>query len=69
MMGGTGEADRKRHFSSISSPTAAAAKKHPFVPSSEDKKVIDRYFYFGFNSSRFSRVYAEFLIGFYWRLL
>lgn len=40
MMGGTGEADRKRHFSSISSPTAAAiTKKHPFVPSSEDKKV------------------------------
>lgn len=39
MMGGTGEADRKRHFSSISSPTAAAAKKHPFVPSSEDKKL------------------------------
>ncbi|XP_071736096.1 E3 ubiquitin-protein ligase BRE1-like 1 [Rutidosis leptorrhynchoides] len=41
MMGGTGEADRKRHFSSISSPTAAAAtaKKHPFVPSSEEKKL------------------------------
>lgn len=39
MMGGTGEADRKRHFSSISSPTAATAKKHPFVPSSEDKKL------------------------------
>ncbi|KVH97077.1 Zinc finger, RING/FYVE/PHD-type [Cynara cardunculus var. scolymus] len=40
MMGGTGEADRKRHFSSISSPTAAAAaKKHPFVPPSEDKKL------------------------------
>ncbi|KAJ9563155.1 hypothetical protein OSB04_008315 [Centaurea solstitialis] len=39
-MGGTGEADRKRHFSSISSPTAAAAaKKHPFVPPSEDKKL------------------------------
>ncbi|KAK9050112.1 hypothetical protein SSX86_030918 [Deinandra increscens subsp. villosa] len=39
-MGGTGEADRKRHYSSISSPTAAAAaKKHPFVPSSEDKKL------------------------------
>lgn len=37
MMGGTGEADRKRQFSSISSPTAA--KKHPFVHSSEDKKV------------------------------
>ncbi|KAI3743766.1 hypothetical protein L1987_56832 [Smallanthus sonchifolius] len=37
MMGGTGEADRKRHFSSVSSPTAAAAaaKKHPF----EDKKL------------------------------
>ncbi|KAL4585819.1 hypothetical protein LXL04_010445 [Taraxacum kok-saghyz] len=39
MMGGTGEADRKRHFTSISSPTAATAKKHPFVPSSEDKKL------------------------------
>ncbi|MFS8022779.1 putative transcription factor C2H2 family [Helianthus anomalus] len=40
-MGGTGEADRKRQFSSISSPTAAAtaAKKHPFVPPSEDKKL------------------------------
>ncbi|KAL8249384.1 hypothetical protein R6Q59_006252 [Mikania micrantha] len=40
-MGGTGEADRKRHYSSISSPTVAtaAAKKHPFVPSSEDKKL------------------------------
>ncbi|KAJ0799044.1 putative E3 ubiquitin ligase Bre1 [Helianthus annuus] len=40
-MGGTGEADRKRQFSSISSPTAAAtaAKKHPFVPTSEDKKL------------------------------
>lgn len=37
MMGGTGEADRKRQFSSISSPTAA--KKHPFVHSSEDKKL------------------------------
>ncbi|XP_076920914.1 E3 ubiquitin-protein ligase BRE1-like 1 isoform X1 [Bidens hawaiensis] len=39
MMGGTGEADRKRQFSSISSPTAAAAKKHPFVPSSAEKKL------------------------------
>nr|XP_043623926.1 E3 ubiquitin-protein ligase BRE1-like 1 isoform X2 [Erigeron canadensis] len=42
MMGGTGEADRKRQFSSISSsPTSAAAnaKKHPFVPSSEEKKL------------------------------
>ncbi|KAK1412273.1 hypothetical protein QVD17_33387 [Tagetes erecta] len=37
-MGGTGEADRKRHFSSISSPTAAV-KKHAFVPSSEEKKL------------------------------
>ncbi|KAI3796691.1 hypothetical protein L1987_39370 [Smallanthus sonchifolius] len=35
MMGGTGEADRKRHFSSVSSPTAAATKKHSF----EDKKL------------------------------
>ncbi|KAK6920353.1 hypothetical protein RJ641_016257 [Dillenia turbinata] len=40
-MGSTGEPDRKRrHFSSIS-PTAAAAdaKKQPFCPSSEDKKI------------------------------
>lgn len=38
-MGSTGEADRKRrHFSSIS-PTGAAAKKHPFMPLSEDKKL------------------------------
>lgn len=38
-MGSTGEADRKRrHFSSIS-PTAAAAKKQPFAPLSEDKKL------------------------------
>lgn len=41
-MGSTGEPDRKRrHFSSIS-PTAAAAataKKQPFLPISEDKKV------------------------------
>ncbi|KAL6005066.1 ubiquitin-like modifier hub1 [Asimina triloba] len=38
-MGSTGEPDRKRrHFSSIS-PTAAAAKKHPLLPSSEDKKL------------------------------
>lgn len=38
-MGSTGEPDRKRrHFSSIS-PTAATAKKNPFFPSSEEKKV------------------------------
>ncbi|XP_073313890.1 E3 ubiquitin-protein ligase BRE1-like 1 [Primulina huaijiensis] len=38
-MGSTGEADRKRrHFSSIS-PTAASAKKHTFVPLSEEKKL------------------------------
>ncbi|KAK6918627.1 Zinc finger, C3HC4 RING-type [Dillenia turbinata] len=40
-MGSTGEPDRKRrHFSSIS-PTAAAAaaKKQPFCPPSEDKKI------------------------------
>ncbi|XVE76891.1 hypothetical protein DITRI_Ditri13aG0016800 [Diplodiscus trichospermus] len=37
-MGSTGEADRKRrHFSSIS-PTAVAAKKQPFLPTSEEKK-------------------------------
>ena len=38
-MGSTGEPDRKRrHFSSLS-PTAATAKKMPFLPVSEDKKV------------------------------
>lgn len=38
-MGSTGEHDRKRrHFSSIS-PTAATAKKQPFLPISEDKKL------------------------------
>ncbi|XAR54169.1 hypothetical protein NMG60_11029190 [Bertholletia excelsa] len=38
-MGSTGEADRKRRqFSSIS-PTAASAKKQPFLPLSEDKKL------------------------------
>ncbi|XP_068634247.1 E3 ubiquitin-protein ligase BRE1-like 1 [Aristolochia californica] len=38
-MGSTGEPDRKRrHFNSIS-PTAAAAKKLPFLPVSEDKKL------------------------------
>lgn len=38
-MGSTGDADRKRrHFSSIS-PTAATAKKQPFLQSSEDKKL------------------------------
>ncbi|CAK7347813.1 unnamed protein product [Dovyalis caffra] len=39
-MGSTGEPDRKRrHFSSISSPTAAMAKKQPFSHLSEDKKL------------------------------
>ncbi|KAL3516889.1 hypothetical protein ACH5RR_023791 [Cinchona calisaya] len=39
-MGSTGEADRKRrHFSSISPTGAAATKKKPFVPLSEDKKL------------------------------
>ncbi|KAK4755645.1 hypothetical protein SAY87_009402 [Trapa incisa] len=39
MMGSTGDADRKRrHFGSIS-PTIAPAKKHPFSPISEDKKL------------------------------
>ncbi|KAA8550078.1 hypothetical protein F0562_001762 [Nyssa sinensis] len=38
-MGSAGEPDRKRrHFSSIS-PTAATAKKQPFLPISEDKKL------------------------------
>ncbi|XWS35628.1 hypothetical protein CRYUN_Cryun20dG0013300 [Craigia yunnanensis] len=38
-MGSTGEADRKRrHFSSISL-TAVAAKKQPFLPTSEEKKL------------------------------
>ncbi|KAL6981293.1 ubiquitin-like modifier hub1 [Sarracenia purpurea var. burkii] len=38
-MGSTGEPDRKRrHFSSIS-PTSASAKKQPFLPLSEDKKL------------------------------
>ncbi|KAG9452990.1 hypothetical protein H6P81_005894 [Aristolochia fimbriata] len=38
-MGSTGEPDRKRrHFNSIS-PTAATAKKLPFLPVSEDKKL------------------------------
>ena len=38
-MGSTVESDRKRrHFSTIS-PTAATAKKAPFLPVSEDKKV------------------------------
>ncbi|KAJ4827632.1 hypothetical protein Tsubulata_008249 [Turnera subulata] len=39
-MGSTGEPDRKRrHFSSIPSPTAAMAKKQPFSHASEDKKL------------------------------
>lgn len=44
-MGSTGEPDRKRrHVSTISSPTAAAAKKQHFLPISEDKKVrFSRY--------------------------
>lgn len=38
-MGSKGETDRKRrHFSSMS-PTAVAAKKQPFLPISEEKKV------------------------------
>eukprot|EP00262_Sarcandra_glabra_P011428 TRINITY_DN2738_c0_g3_i1.p1 TRINITY_DN2738_c0_g3~~TRINITY_DN2738_c0_g3_i1.p1 ORF type:complete len:882 (+),score=196.77 TRINITY_DN2738_c0_g3_i1:207-2852(+) len=38
-MGSTGEPDRKRrHVTSISPTAATAAKKHPFFPSSEDKK-------------------------------
>ncbi|XP_052192828.1 E3 ubiquitin-protein ligase BRE1-like 1 [Diospyros lotus] len=38
-MGSTGEPDRKRrHFNSIS-PTAATAKKQPFLPLSEEKKL------------------------------
>ena len=40
LMGSAGEPDRKRrHFSSISSPPAAMAKKQPFSHLSEDKKV------------------------------
>lgn len=54
-MGSTGEPDRKRrHFGSIS-PTAATAaaaataKKQPFLPLSEDKKVgSSRSFCFSF---------------------
>jgi len=37
-MGSMGEHDRKRRFSSLS-PTPATAKKLPFLPVSEDKKV------------------------------
>ncbi|XVF33573.1 hypothetical protein REPUB_Repub17cG0180000 [Reevesia pubescens] len=45
-MGSTGEADRKRrHFSSIS-PTAVAAKKQPFLPTSEEKKHDTRVLQF-----------------------
>lgn len=57
-MGSTGEPDRKRrHFSSISSPTAAMAKKQPLSHLSEDKKVwtfsqFDCFFFFnGFEES------------------
>lgn len=41
-MASTGEADRKRRHVSSISPTAAAAmaKKQPFAPLSEDKKVL-----------------------------
>lgn len=38
-MGSTGEADRKRRHVGSISPTGAAAKKHPFMPLSDDKKV------------------------------
>ncbi|XP_043720938.1 E3 ubiquitin-protein ligase BRE1-like 1 isoform X2 [Telopea speciosissima] len=38
-MGSTGEPDRKRRHLSSVSPTAAAAKKQPFLPYSEDKKL------------------------------
>ncbi|KAJ1430875.1 E3 ubiquitin-protein ligase [Sesbania bispinosa] len=40
-MGSMGESDRKRrHFSSLSpTPAAATAKKLPFLPISEDKKL------------------------------
>ncbi|KAG8391552.1 hypothetical protein BUALT_Bualt01G0199500 [Buddleja alternifolia] len=39
-MGSTGEADRKRrHFSSLSPTAAAAVKKQPLVPLSEEKKL------------------------------
>lgn len=40
MMGSTGDADRKRRHFGSASPTAAPAKKQPFSPISEDKKVI-----------------------------
>lgn len=39
-MGSTGEADKKRRHVSSISPTAAAAKKQPLAPLSEEKKVI-----------------------------
>lgn len=38
-MGSTGESDRKRRQFNTISPTAATAKKQPFLPSSEDKKL------------------------------
>ena len=48
VLGSTGEHDRKRrHFSSISSPTAAAPKKQPFLPISEDKKVKPAFLWIG----------------------
>lgn len=57
-MGSTGEPDRKRrHFSSIS-PTAATAKKNPFFPSSEEKKVW--FFYIFYFNHRF---YVWFVIN------
>ncbi|KAI3444762.1 hypothetical protein Pfo_001427 [Paulownia fortunei] len=38
-MGSTGEADKKRRHVSSISPTAATAKKQPFAPLSEEKKL------------------------------
>uniref|UniRef100_A0A7N0VA89 E3 ubiquitin protein ligase n=1 Tax=Kalanchoe fedtschenkoi TaxID=63787 RepID=A0A7N0VA89_KALFE len=38
-MGSTGEADRKRRQFNSLSPTATSAKKQPFTPLSEDKKL------------------------------
>ncbi|KAK4783349.1 hypothetical protein SAY86_007723 [Trapa natans] len=39
MMGSTGDADRKRRHFGSTSPTVAPAKKQPFSPISEDKKL------------------------------
>lgn len=56
-MGSTGEPDRKRrHFSSLSSPTAAATKKSPFVTLSEDKKV-------------FVLLFPKFFMGLFWNYM